>query len=98
MATETTYSSLRQNLSAVLDRVSNDNEIYVVRRKKGSDIALVSADELSGILETAHLLRSPANAARLIRARRRAERGILAGSTIEELKRDVGLSPKRAAK
>jgi antitoxin YefM len=41
--------------------------------------------------ETAHLLRSPANARRLLRALARAEGGSLAPTSIEELRREVGL-------
>ena len=65
MATETSYTSLRDNLSSVLDRVFEDQEIVIVRRKGARDVALVPAGELAGLLETAHLLRSPKNARRL---------------------------------
>ena len=44
----------------------------MVRRRQGGDVALVAADELEGLLETAHLLRSPQNAARLLSALERA--------------------------
>lgn len=91
MAVETTYSNLRQNLASVLARSDSDNEVFVVRRRKGRDIALIPADELSGILETAHLLRSPANARRLLKALRRADARQTAASTIEQLRRDVGV-------
>ncbi|MCP9818173.1 hypothetical protein KBZ18_01540 [Synechococcus sp. Cruz-9H2] len=43
-----------------------------MRRRKGGDLALVAADELEGLLETAHLLRSPRNAERLLSALERA--------------------------
>ena len=43
-----------------MDRAVQDREVVVVRRRKGGDVALVAADELEGLLETAHLLRSPA--------------------------------------
>ena len=41
MATETTYTSLRENLASVLDRVFEDREIVIVRRKGSKDVALV---------------------------------------------------------
>jgi antitoxin YefM len=63
----------------------------MVRRRKGRDIALIPADELAGILGTAHVLRSPANARRLLKALRRAEPRQTASSTIEQLRRDIGL-------
>ena len=51
-----------------MDRAVQDREVVMVRRRKGGDVALVAADELAGLLETAHLLRSPANAERLLTA------------------------------
>jgi antitoxin YefM len=71
--TETSYSFLRSNLASVLDSVRSDREIVIVRRRGARDVALVPADELAGLLETAHLLRSPNNARRLLTALRRAK-------------------------
>ena len=62
MPTETTYSSLRQNLATVLDQVVDQQETVIVRRRGARDVALIPASELAGLLETAHLLRSPRNA------------------------------------
>jgi antitoxin YefM len=75
MSSETTYASLRANLANVLDRVADDREVVVIRRKGAKDVALVAAEELSSLMETAHLLRSPANARRLTAAARRAAKG-----------------------
>ena len=91
MPIETTYTALRDNLASVLDRVIEDQETVIVRRKGAKDVALVPASELAGLMETAHLLRSPANAKRLLGALRRAKRGELRKMTIEELRREVGL-------
>jgi len=91
MPTETTYTALRDNLASVLDRVIDDQETVIVRRKGARDVALVPASELAGLMETAHLLRSPANAKRLLGALRDAKRGRLRKMTIEELRREVGL-------
>jgi len=75
MAIETTYTRLRDELASVLDRVVDDQEVVIVRRRGSRDVALVPATELAGLLETAHLLRSPKNAQRLVAALRRAEKG-----------------------
>lgn len=75
MATETTYTSLRANLASVLDQVTDQQETIIVRRKGARDVALVPAAELAGLIETAHLLRSPANARRLLTALRRSQKG-----------------------
>ena len=95
MASETSYTHLRQNLAAVLDRVVDEQEIVVVRRKGARDVALIPATELAGLVETAHLLRSPRNAKRLLTALRRAEQGQTKPSTVEQLRRELGLDAKR---
>ena len=94
MITETSYSNLRENLASFLDQVVNDQDVVIVRRKGSRDVALIPADELSGLMETAHLLRSPANAKRLLTALARAKKQALKPSSLEALRRDVGLDPK----
>jgi antitoxin YefM len=95
MASETTYTNLRANLAAVLDRVVDDREVVVVRRKDGRDVALVPAAELAGLEETAHLLRSPRNAQRLLGALRRAEKRQGKPMPVVRLKREIGLGSDR---
>jgi antitoxin YefM len=95
MAVETNYTTLRDKLSSILDQVADDREVVIVRRRGARDVALVSADELAGWMETAHLLRSPANAKRLLGALKRARHGEGEAESIEELKRSVGLDSKR---
>lgn len=74
MAVQITYKDLRENLADVLDRVGQDQELVIVRRRGAPEVALIPADELASLMETAHLLRSPANAKRLLTALRRSER------------------------
>ncbi len=73
MPSETSYTNLRDNLASVLDRVVDEQETVIVRRKGGRDVALIPASELSGLAETAHLLRSPKNAKRLLAALQRCK-------------------------
>ena len=95
MAIETTYTRLRENLASVLDQVSEDQEVVIVRRRGAPDVALIPAEELSGLMETAHLLRSPANAKRLLTALRRSDRRKRKPSTVQQLRREIGLEPAR---
>ncbi len=85
MAIETTYSQAREGLKGLMDRAVQDREVVMVRRRKGGDVALVAADELAGLLETAHLLRSPANAERLLSALSRAREQSLAPINLTDL-------------
>ena len=70
---------------SMMDRVVEDREVVMVRRRQGGDVALVAADELEGLLETAHLLRSPRNAARLLAALERARGDSLPALRLEDL-------------
>jgi antitoxin YefM len=69
---ETSYSHLRDKLASVLDQVIENQEVVIIRRRGAKDVALIPAAELTGLMETAHLLRSPRNACRLLTALRRA--------------------------
>ena len=95
MPVETTYTALRAKLAGFLDQVTDDNEVVIVRRRGGRDVAIIPADELSSLMETAHLLRSPANAKRLLESLRELDRGKGKKMTVEELRRSVGLERKR---
>ncbi len=88
---EASYSQARQNFKVFLDRAADDGETIVVKRRNGGDVAMIAADELSSILETAHLLRSPANAKRLNLALRRARAGKGRRLTRPQLRSAAGL-------
>jgi antitoxin YefM len=88
---KTTYSQARENLASLLDQVVSDREIAIIKRRGHEDVALVSADELAGLLETAHLLRSPANAKRLLTALKRAQSKKLPSSALDSLRSELGL-------
>ena len=62
------YSAARQNLSKIMDRVCEDSEPVVVTRQGERAIVMLSLDDYKSMEETAHLLRSPANAKRLVNA------------------------------
>ena len=94
MSVETTYSKLRENLASVLDRVVDDCEIVIVRRKTGKDVALIAADELAGLLETTHLLRSPKNARRLFESIRELDKRRIKAQSVEQLRREMGLGKR----
>ena len=94
MPIQTTYTQARANLSKLFDEVTENREIVIVRRRRGEDIALVAADELAGLTETAHLLRSPKNAQRLLQALARAQAGTKKPQTLDVIKKEIGLEEK----
>ncbi len=67
MPTEISYTHARANLAALCEEAISTREPIIIHRPGGEDVALVAADELRGLMETAHLLRSPKNAERLLK-------------------------------
>jgi antitoxin YefM len=96
MTVEISFEQFSQELEKTLDRVTNDQEVIIIRRPNGQDVALIPADELSSLMETQYLLRSPANARRLLGALSRALEGEGIAMTVEELRREVGLDQDAA--
>jgi antitoxin YefM len=88
MPVETTYTQLRKRLAAFREQVASDQEAVIVRRRGGKDVALVPAQELTSLIETAHLLRSPRNAQRLLTALQRAARRRGRPESIDKLRQE----------
>ncbi|HEX8846298.1 MAG TPA: type II toxin-antitoxin system prevent-host-death family antitoxin [Pyrinomonadaceae bacterium] len=95
MAIQTTYTKARSNLAKLCDEVTKNQEIVIINRRGSHDVALVSAEELESLLETAHLLRSPKNAERLLTALKRARTRTLKPKTVASLRKELGLGEKR---
>jgi antitoxin YefM len=91
MAIETTYTNARANFATLCDEVATNHEVVIIHRRGAEDVALISAAELSSLLETAHLLRSPKNAERLLTALARAQSWTTTSQSVEALRHEVGL-------
>jgi len=91
MAIQTTYTNARANLAKLLDRVTHDRETVIIERRGEEKVAMISASELSSLIETAYLLRSPKNAQRLLSALMRALEKKTPVMSMIELRKEVGL-------
>ena len=60
------YSEARKNLASIMDNVCDSSDVVVVTRRKSRPVVIMSLDEYNSIQETGYLLRSPANAERLL--------------------------------
>lgn len=69
------YTESRARYAEVLEAVTNDREEIVITRAGHEPVVMVSLDEYESLRETAHLMRSPANARRLLDAMERLEAG-----------------------
>jgi antitoxin YefM len=84
------YTELRDNLATYMDKVLEDREPLIIERRGHEDVALIAADELSSLLETIYLLRSPANAARLLESLNQAHEGKLKEMSLDALREIAG--------
>ena len=91
MPAVTTYTSARQALAELCDQVAATREPVVIRRRNKADVALIAADELASLMETAHLMRSPKNAKRVLAALSRAQSRELPPSTVDQLRGRLSL-------
>ena len=63
-----TYSTLRANLASTMDRVCDDHEALIITRNGDQAVVMLSLEDYKALEETAYLLRTPANAKRLLSA------------------------------
>ena len=86
---EATYTETRSNFATLWDKVVDHREPLVIHRRGSEDVVLLPASELSSLQETAHLLRSPNNAKRLLDALSNSMSQEGEQVSIPELKREI---------
>lgn len=91
MTAKLSYSYVRENLARIWNEVEDTRDVAVIQRRGHEDMALIPADELAGLRETAYLLRSPTNAARLLAALTRARRDETSRQDLTALRKELGL-------
>ena len=82
--THVSYSELRNNLASYMDQVCDDRAPLLVTRQNARSVVLISEEDYEGLMETVHLLKSPANAERLLRSIKQADQGQLTEHDIVE--------------
>jgi antitoxin YefM len=80
------YTELRARLADYMDEVCDSRAPLHVTRQNARTVVMMSEQEYDGLIETLHLLRSPANAARLLASIEEADAGKLTERAIAELK------------
>lgn len=71
------FSEARNKLKTVLDQVVNDADYTIISRRDADDAVVMSLDQFNGLMETVHLLKSPANAAHLEKSIQQYQQGQL---------------------
>ena len=80
-----TYTDARKNLAEIMDTVCDSHEPVIITRRKAQAVVMMSLADFNSIAETAYLLKSPANAARLRASIRNAESGALAEHPLRKI-------------
>ena len=70
-----TYTAARENLASTMDQVCLDRDPVIITRKREQAVVMISLEDYESLQETAYLLRSPANAKRLLESIDNAEKG-----------------------
>jgi antitoxin YefM len=70
-----TYTAARENFASTINRVCEDNAPVMITRNRDQAVVMLSLAEYESLEETAHILRSPENAKRLLRSIQQLERG-----------------------
>ena len=96
MVVEFTYINARKHFAPLLKRVTKDREVIIVRRRNEEPVAMIAADELAALTETAYLLRSPKNAERFLSALGRALKDEGETISLADLREKVGFDGKEA--
>lgn len=91
MSRQMTYTELRQGLKEALDSACEDHEPVLVNRRNGGDVVVLSKEDFDALEETAYLMRSPANARRLLDAMNADPNERVAFDDLESLKRALGV-------
>jgi antitoxin YefM len=91
MSEQVSYSYARQNLARILRVAEERQEPVIITRRGHEDMALIPADELRSLEESAHLLRSPKNARRLLHALQNALQNEGDADSPASLRRELGL-------
>lgn len=70
-----TYTEARANLAEMIERVCEDHEPYIITKRRDKAVVMMSLEDFDSLKETAHLLKSPKNARRLLESIRELEEG-----------------------
>jgi antitoxin YefM len=87
--TALTYSAARENLASTMDRVCQDHDPVIITRNRDQAVVMLSLEDFESLQETAYLLRSPANARRLLDSIESLNAGKMVSKKIEDLEEAV---------
>ncbi|MEO1763091.1 MAG: type II toxin-antitoxin system prevent-host-death family antitoxin [Cyanobacteria bacterium J06629_18] len=87
----TSPTDARNNFFKLLDLVVQNNQVYIINRRDDENVALIAESDLRSLVETVYLLKTPANANRLLDAIEESKIGKIESKTIAELQQELGI-------
>lgn len=90
----TTPTDARNGFFKLLEQVAENHQVFMINRRDGENVALISESDLTSLIETVYLLRSPANGRRLLDAIAESKLGKIQPQTIADLKQELGINGK----
>ena len=93
----TSPTDAREGFFQLLNQVAENHQVFIINRREGENVALIAESDLTSLVETVYLLRTPANARRLLDAIAESKSGNIAPQTIEELKQELGIGSQEEA-
>ncbi len=87
----TSPTDARNDFFKLLDLVVENHQVYIINRRDSENVALIAESDLVSLVETVYLLRSPANARRLLDAIEESKTGKIKPQTIAELQQELGI-------
>ncbi|MFN6525455.1 type II toxin-antitoxin system Phd/YefM family antitoxin [Nostoc sp. ChiSLP03a] len=87
----TSPTDARNDFFKLLELVVENHQVYMINRRDGENVALIAESDLLSLLETVYLLRSPANARRLLDAIEESKTGNIQSQTLAELQQELGI-------
>lgn len=85
--TALTYSAARENLASTMDRVCQDHDPVIITRNRDQAVVMLSLEDFESLQETAYLLRSPANARRLLDSIESLDQGKTVSRKLKDLEK-----------
>ncbi|MBW4633054.1 MAG: type II toxin-antitoxin system Phd/YefM family antitoxin [Iphinoe sp. HA4291-MV1] len=87
----TSPTDARNDFFKLLDLVVENHQVYIINRRDDENVALIAESDLVSLVETVYLLRSGANARRLLDAMEESKTGKIQPQTIVELQQELGI-------
>ena len=85
----------RQDFFNLLNTIVENNQVYIVNRRNGENVALIPESDLVSLVETVYLLRSSANANRLFDAIEESKSGKIQPQSISKLKQELSIEQEK---